>query len=46
MKTYGGVDVYIHVLLTSALSGDSGKLHASVALPPGEVVHATHWIGD
>jgi hypothetical protein len=31
MKVYGGVDVYIHVFLTSA---DSGELHASAAVSP------------
>jgi hypothetical protein len=33
MKTYGRVDVWIHILLTSALTG-SGQLHALAALPP------------
>jgi hypothetical protein len=33
MKGYGGVGVYIHVFLTSALDV-SGRLHAPAALPP------------
>jgi hypothetical protein len=35
MKTYGGVDVYILVFLTSALVG-GGQLHAPAALSPGK----------
>jgi hypothetical protein len=23
----------------------SGQLHATAALPPGEIAHCTHWIG-
>jgi hypothetical protein len=34
MKAYGGVDVYIHVFLTSALVGGECQFHALVALPP------------
>jgi hypothetical protein len=32
MKTYEGVDVYIHVFLTLALVGMSGQLHAPAAM--------------
>jgi hypothetical protein len=30
----GGVDIYIHIFLTSALAGVSAQLHAPAALPP------------
>jgi hypothetical protein len=40
MKTYGGVDVYIHVILTSALLG--GECTAS---DPGRFTPGTHWMG-
>jgi hypothetical protein len=39
MKAYGGVDVYIHVFLTSALVG--GEWSAS---RPGRFTPGTHWI--
>jgi hypothetical protein len=35
-KTYGGVDVWIHVFLTSALIAGIGQLHVPTALPPGK----------
>jgi hypothetical protein len=40
MKTYGAVDVYIHVFLTSALGGEW-----SLSLRPGERASGTHYIG-
>jgi hypothetical protein len=40
MKTYGGVDVLIHVLLTSELVG--GEWSAS---RPGHFTPGTNWIG-
>jgi hypothetical protein len=41
MKAYGGVDVEIHIFLTSALV--AGEKSAS---GPGERVPGTHWIVD
>jgi hypothetical protein len=38
MKTYGGVDIQIHISLTSALAEVSGQLHTPAALPPGKEV--------
>jgi hypothetical protein len=35
MKTYGGVELQLHVVLTSTLHG-SGQLHAAAALPAEE----------
>jgi hypothetical protein len=43
MKTYGGVEVQINVLLTLALIGVSGQLHAPVALPPGKEPPVPTW---
>jgi hypothetical protein len=40
MKDYGGVDVYIHVILTSAVVG--GEWSAS---HPGRFTPGTHWTG-
>jgi hypothetical protein len=40
MKAYGGVDVYIHVFLTSAQAG--GEWSAS---RPDRFIPGTHWIG-
>jgi hypothetical protein len=50
MKMYRGVDVQIHIFLTSALTEVSGQLHAPTALPrvkgtTGERVPGTHWLG-
>jgi hypothetical protein len=36
IKTYWGVEVYLHAFLTSALDEASGQLHAPAALPPGK----------
>jgi hypothetical protein len=49
MKAYGGVDVQIHIFLTSALAG--GEWSASRTgrftprFTPGERAPGTHWIG-
>jgi hypothetical protein len=40
MKAYGGVDVQIHILLTSAVAGDEWS-----ASRPGPFTPGTHWIG-
>jgi hypothetical protein len=40
MKEYGGLDVQIHILLTSALAG--GEWSAS---RPGRFTSRNHWIG-
>jgi hypothetical protein len=36
MKAYGGVNVYTHVFLTTALVEVRDQLQAPVAIPPGE----------
>jgi hypothetical protein len=41
MKAYWGVDVEIHVFLTSALVGGQW----STGITPGERAPGTHWIG-
>jgi hypothetical protein len=45
MKAYGGVDVQIHVLLTSALVQGKRLASRSVCFTPGERAPGTHWIG-
>jgi hypothetical protein len=40
MKTFGGVEVWVHILLTSALDGDERS-----ASRPGRIIPDTHWIG-
>jgi hypothetical protein len=44
MKTYGGVDVYIQVFLTSALVGDEWSTALPGRFTPGERVLSIHWI--
>jgi hypothetical protein len=45
MKTYGGVNVYIHVFLTSALVGREWSDSRSCRLTPGERAALILWIG-
>jgi hypothetical protein len=45
MKTYGGVNVYTHVFLTSALVGGEWSASRPGRFTPGEKVPGTHWIG-
>jgi hypothetical protein len=46
MKEYGGVDVYIHIFLSSALAGDEWSASLPGRFIPGEIAPGTHWIGD
>jgi hypothetical protein len=45
MKAYGGVNVEIHVLLTSALVGDEWSASRPSCFTPGERALGTHWKG-
>jgi hypothetical protein len=45
MKTYGGMDVYVQVFLTSALFGGEWSASYSDRFTPGERAPGTHWIG-
>jgi hypothetical protein len=46
MKAYGGVDVYIQILLTSALAGGGeGSASRLCRFTPEERASGTHWIG-
>jgi hypothetical protein len=44
MKTYGGVDVQIHIFLTPALVGD-WSASRPCRFTPGKEPHGTHFIG-
>jgi hypothetical protein len=44
MKAYGGVDVQIHIFLTSALAGVLS--FTPLPLYPRERAPGTHWIGN
>jgi hypothetical protein len=45
MKTYGEVDVQIHIFLISALTGGEWSASCSGRFTPGERAPGTHWIG-
>jgi hypothetical protein len=46
MKAYGGVDVYIHIFLTSALAGDECSASRPGRFTTGETAPSTDWIGS
>jgi len=45
MKTYGGVEVQLHALLTRYQMEVSGLLHSPDTLLSGKVPKGTHWKG-
>jgi hypothetical protein len=45
MKAYGGMDVHIHISLTSALAGGEWSASRPGRCTPGERAPGTHWIG-
>jgi hypothetical protein len=45
MKAYGGMDVQIHVFLTSALAGNDVTASRPSRFTPGERALSTYWIG-
>jgi hypothetical protein len=45
MQAYGGMDVYIHIFLTSALAGGEWSVSRPGRFTLGERAHGTHWIG-
>jgi hypothetical protein len=45
MKTYGGVDVWTHIFLTSELVGGEWSASRPGRFTPGERAPGTHWIG-
>jgi hypothetical protein len=46
MKVYGGVDVEVHIFLTSALAGGEWSASRPCRFTPEERVPGTHWIGS
>jgi hypothetical protein len=45
MKTFGGVDILIHVFLTSALVEGEWSASRPCRFTIGESVPSTHWVG-
>jgi hypothetical protein len=45
MKMYVGMDVPIHIFLTSALVGGQWSASCPCRFMPGERIPGTHWIG-
>jgi hypothetical protein len=45
MKAYGGMDVQIHIFLTSALTGGEWSDSCPSRFTPRERAPGTHWIG-
>jgi hypothetical protein len=45
MKAYGGMDVYIHIFLNSALVRGNWSASRPGRFTPGERVPRTHWRG-
>jgi hypothetical protein len=44
MKTYGGVEVWIHVFLTSAVVGGEWSALGRDCFTAGERAPVTHWV--
>jgi hypothetical protein len=45
MKAYEGVDVKVHIFLTSAFAGNEWLASRPGRFTPGEISPGTHWIG-
>jgi hypothetical protein len=45
MKVYEGVDVWIHIFLTSALAGGEWSVSCPGRFTPRESAPSTHWTG-
>jgi hypothetical protein len=46
MKTYGGVEICIHVFFTSSLDGGELSFSRPGSFIPGVIVSGTNWTGD